>query len=674
MANLKFADTHNMVAFLSKPTESEGFEQIAKTINGEVQLHALVDGKKIIVTEASMRRDLQLEDAEGIDCLPNSTIFEELTRMGAKTTAWNEFSSTMASAIICLATNQKFNFSKYIFESMVRNLDNLSGKFLMYPRFVQVFLNQQLSDLSTHNGIYIAPSHTKKIFGNMRRVGKGFSGRVTPLFPTMVVQNQFELGKDEVVHKELGDSLVRAATTTSSLEAEQDSGNITKTRYKATPNESSSLGTTSGGGPRRQETMGDTIAQTSLKRRVKKLEKKRRSRTHGLKRLYKVGLTARVESSGDEEDLGEDASKQGRRVNAIDADEGITLVNVQDDADKEMFDVDILNCDEVFAEQEVAAKDMNLTVDEVTLAQALETLKSVKSKVKGDVIEEPSVPVSVASASTKVSAATTTTAIIATPRKEILAKRLQAEEQEQFTIEEKATLFKELLVQRRKHFAAKRAKEKRIKPPTKTQQKKIMITYLKNMEGWKHNDLKSKDFDSIKELFDKAFTKVNMFVDFRTKLVEGSSKRAGEELEQESTKKQKVDEDKYTAKFQSLMEVIPDEEEVEINVVPLATKSPSIVDWKIHKEGKKSYYQIVRPDRKSQMYRVFSQMLKSFTREDLKDLYKLVKATYESTRLVEDLDLVLWNDLKAMFEPHVEDEIWKLQQKYKVLIWKLFDC
>ncbi|GKG23012.1 hypothetical protein Tco_0388315, partial [Tanacetum coccineum] len=73
---------------------------------------------------------------------------------------------------------------------------------------------------------------------------------------------------------------------------------------------------------------------------------------------------------------------------------------------------------------------------------------------------------------------------------EELAERLQAEEQEQLTIEQKATLFKELLEQRRKHFAAKRAEKKRNKPPTKTQQKKTMITYLKNMEGWKHKDLK----------------------------------------------------------------------------------------------------------------------------------------------------------------------------------------
>ncbi|GJT83594.1 hypothetical protein Tco_1057936 [Tanacetum coccineum] len=188
-----------------------------------------------------------------------------------------------------------------------------------------------------------------------------------------------------------------------------------------------------------------------------------------------------------------------------------------------------------------------------------------------------------------------------------LAERLQAEEQEQFTIEEKATLFKELLEKRRKHFAAKRAEGKRNKPPTKTQQKKTMITYLKNMEGWKHKDLKSKDFDSIKELFDKALKMVNMFVDFRTELVKETTE---------------VDNDQEAAKINELMEIVPGQEEVKIDAIPLGVKSPSIV---------------------------FSQMLKSFDRKDLEDLYKLVKAKYESTRPVEDLDLVLWNDLKSTF-------------------------
>ncbi|GKA93024.1 hypothetical protein Tco_0815010 [Tanacetum coccineum] len=200
-----------------------------------------------------------------------------------------------------------------------------------------------------------------------------------------------------------------------------------------------------------------------------------------------------------------------------------------------------------------------------------------------------------------------------------------------------------------------------------------MCTYLKNMEGYKLQDLKLKGFDSIQEMFDRAFKRVNTFEDFRKELVEGKEKRAGTELVQENTKKQKVEDDKETAELKQLVEIIPDEKEIAIDAIPLAVKSPSIVDWKIYKERRKSYYQIIRANGKSQMYRIFSQMLKSFNREDLEDLYKLVKAKYESTRPVEDLDLLLWGDLKTMFEPHVEDKVWRNQQDYKVLDWKLYD-
>ncbi|GJV53043.1 hypothetical protein Tco_1448784 [Tanacetum coccineum] len=205
---------------------------------------------------------------------------------------------------------------------------------------------------------------------------------------------QLEDEEDEAIYKELGDSLVRAATTASSLEPEQDIGNITKTRSKATPNE-----TTSGGGPRCQETMGDTISQTrvldlektkttqaneiaSLKRRVTKLKKKISSRTHKLKRVYKVGLSARVESSGNEEDLGEDASKQRRRINAIDADEDITLVNIQDDADNEMFDVNVLNGEDVF----VAGQNENVVEDVVDVVQV--STAAITDNGKGIMIQE----------------------------------------------------------------------------------------------------------------------------------------------------------------------------------------------------------------------------------------------------------------------------------------------
>ncbi|GJX09638.1 hypothetical protein Tco_0199497 [Tanacetum coccineum] len=212
-----------------------------------------------------------------------------------------------------------------------------------------------------------------------------------------------------------------------------------------------------------------------------------------------------------------------------------------------------------------------------------------------------------------------------------------------------------------------------------------MSTYLKNMDGYKHNQLKNNNFDDIQKLFDKAMKKVNTFVDMDTELVEGSevraegseirvegsSKRIGEELEQESSKKQKLEEDKETTELQRLIEVVPDKEEVAIDAIPLATKPPSIVDYKIHKEGKKTYYQISRADGSSKMYLVFSHMLKSFDSEDLETLWKLVKAKHGSTRPKEGYERVLWGDLKTMFDLHVEDQVWRNQSDYRVLDWKL---
>ncbi|GJR60142.1 hypothetical protein Tco_1502304 [Tanacetum coccineum] len=79
-------------------------------------------------------------------------------------------------------------------------------------------------------------------------------------------------------------------------------------------------------------------------------------------------------------------------------------------------------------------------------------------------------------------------------------------------------------------------------------------------------------------------------------MVEGKEKSKETKLAQEITKKQKVEDDKETTEIKKLMEIIPDEEEVTIDAIPLVVKSPSIVDWKIYKEGRKRYYQIIRAD------------------------------------------------------------------------------
>ncbi|GJR57079.1 uncharacterized mitochondrial protein-like protein [Tanacetum coccineum] len=233
-------------------------------------------------------RDLQLEDDEGVDCLPNSNIFEQLTLMGSKTTA----------------------------------------------------------------------------------LEMGFT--------------------DEAVYKVLDDSLMRAATTFSSLEADPDSGNIAKTQSKATPNESSSLVTTFGGGPRRQETMGILLLKIVeiLQTRVLDLEK-----------IKTIQAEEIVSLRGGSRNLNR---KRGQELMGL-KENAICLSNT-------------LTGDEVLAKQVVATKDVNLTVDEVTLAQELAALKSVKSKIKVDIVEEPSVPTSDASKKDN-AATTTTTATISTPRK-----------------------------------------------------------------------------------------------------------------------------------------------------------------------------------------------------------------------------------------------------------------
>ncbi|GJX85989.1 hypothetical protein Tco_0336763 [Tanacetum coccineum] len=142
------------------------------------------------------------------------------------------------------------------------------------------------------------------------------------------------------------------------------------------------------------------------------------------------------------------------------------------------------------------------------------------------------------------------------------------------------------------------------------------------MAGWKPKDLKTKSFANVQELFDKAMKRVNTFIDMDTELV------GGDELEQENEKKQNVDDDQETAELQSMMKIVPDEEEVVVDAIPLATKPPSIIDYKIIKEGKISNYQIIRADGNSK-------------------------------RPEEGYERVLWGDLKTMFEHHVEDAVWR---------------
>ncbi|GJT33381.1 hypothetical protein Tco_0923800 [Tanacetum coccineum] len=355
------------------------------------------------------------------------------------------------------------------------------------------------------------------------RVGKGFSGKVTSLFPVMVTQTPRELTSmdteiplssgptkhvDEAVHKERGDSLVRAATIASSLEAEcqETMGDIiSQTRFENVSKLSNdSLLARVLDLEKTKTTQAEEIV--SLKRRVKKLEQKKRSRTHGLKRLRMVGATARVGSSKEEEVLGEDASKYRRSDNVdtlfrgqdkemLNTGEEVVVVeeinerrNVVDEVAEVIKTAQVSDASEKVSTDSVTTTTKT-TEDDLTLAQAMADLKSTKPKAKGIVFREPG-------------ESTTTISL-----QQLQDKGLSQDKEKRILVE-----------------------------PEKPLKKKDQLM-----------------------LDEEIALKLQQKVDDVQEIVE-------------------VDNDQEAAKIKELMEIIPNEEEVTIDVVPLATKPLTIID------------------------------------------------------------------------------------------------
>ncbi|GKB34665.1 hypothetical protein Tco_0879607 [Tanacetum coccineum] len=175
----------------------------------------------------------------------------------------------------------------------------------------------------------------------------------------------------------------------------------------------------------------------------------------------------------------------------------------------------------------------------------------------------------------------------------LLAERLQTREQEELTDEKKAKLFMEFIEKRRKHFAALRAQEKRKRPPTKTQKRNQMSIYLKHMEiSGKKDENSSKKAEITQD---------------------SSAKRAGDKLESDKSKKQKTDENKEVevdneAKLKKHMVTVKDDD-IAIDVIPLATKPLVIVEYKLIREGIIGHYQLIRADGSFKRYSSMIRML-----------------------------------------------------------------
>nr|GFA37760.1 hypothetical protein [Tanacetum cinerariifolium] len=390
-----------MVTILEKSDAAEGFEQIidflsgsyinhALTVNPHVyiscikefwntavvkhsgdvtRLQALVDKKRIVITKEVVCEILQLNDAEGVICLPNDEIFAFLARMGyekpsTKLTFYKAFFSTRS---------QRFNFSKYIFESLVCNVDS-SSKFYMYPRFIQLIIQNNIADLSKHTNRYISPVLTQKVFANMRRVGKGFSGVETPLFETMLtVRNVAEEEEAQVFAQ--GDDVQEHA-------AEEVATNVVPpTPTSPSPSSlviPSSPPYQSPYPPQPQDAEGSShLFQQEiikLKARVKKLEKLNKVKSSKLRRLKKVRTSQCVQSLDDVENV----FNQGRISVDMDQDEGIELV-VDQEKDVEVEGRHANNQAEIYnIDLDHSSKVVSMQEDDTEVQEAVEVVTTAK--------------------------------------------------------------------------------------------------------------------------------------------------------------------------------------------------------------------------------------------------------------------------------------------------------
>nr|GEV84224.1 retrovirus-related Pol polyprotein from transposon TNT 1-94 [Tanacetum cinerariifolium] len=631
-----FADTHNVVAILEKSDAAEGFEQVIDFLSEsyihyayKVNPHIYISCIKQFWNTASVKRS---DDAEGVVCLPNEEIFTGLAQieyekpstkltfykaffssqwkffihtilqsLSTNRTSWNEFSTIMASAVICLSKGQKFNFSKYIFDSLVRNVDS-SSMFYMYPRFIQLIIQNKVGDLSTHTTHFISPALTQKVFANMRWVGKGFSGVETPLFEGMLVARQpAEEGlvdeqvqvddaftavvKENVVEDVAHDAISSPPPPTilSPLQEPSSPPQQQKSSPQAPPQDAEFptqlqqvLNVCSALSKRVENLENDNAAQkleiVKLKARVKKLEKANQIKSSKLRHLRKVGTSRRVESSADIEDV----FNQGRMIDDMDMDEGIELVK-----DANIAESEGRNATEHAEKQ---AEIYNLDLD-----HSSKVLKVVTA------------------AASQVSAASTT--ILAASATILAAKP---------SIPAAAPIVETAYTRRRKGVIIRDPEEElplktlAESPKVKDKGKGILVETPKPMKKKDQIEMDAEYARKLKEEIDRDHDGFNKDIDWAAT------------MDHKAAKRRKLSEEAQEAEdLRKRLEVVEDEDDdVFIEANPFAQKVP-VVDYQIVLVDNKPRFKIIRADETHQFYISFTTLLKNFNREDLESLWRI---------------------------------------------------
>nr|GEX86944.1 uncharacterized mitochondrial protein AtMg00810-like [Tanacetum cinerariifolium] len=655
---------------------SKGFDQIIDFLNASSIKYALTVNPNIYVS-CIKQFWTSILVKKSIDCLPNEEIFTELSRMGyekpstkltfykaffspqwkflihtilqcmsAKRTSWNKFISSMASAVICLSTGRKFNFSKYIFGS----------------------LNS-------------SPALTQKVFANMRRPGKGFSKVDTPMLEGMIVAQQDDDVANEGAASVFVDDVLAAADeptipsptpTTPPPPPSQDPPSTSQVQPTPPPSPIVQAPSTQQQPPPSQDAEismdllhtlletcitltrrskhleQDKISQApeiaKLKQRVKKLETTNKLKMSKLRRLKKVGTSQRFSISNDT--VMDDISKQGRIIASMDADVDVTLKDVADIAKEVVVDAEIEEMSDVQGRQtesqaqiyqidlEHTDKVLSMQNGELEPVELQEVVEVVTTaKLMTEVVTAASATITVVDTANPV-ALTFTTAPSAARRRKGVVIRDPEETATPSTIIHTEPKSKDkgkgILVEEPKPLKKKEKEDNAVmryqalkrKPQTEAQAINNKMIYLRNMAGFKMDYFKGMKYDDIQKV----------------------------------AKKQKLDQE--VAELKRHLQIVPnDEDDIYTEATPLARKVP-IVEYEIYIENNKPYYKIIRADGSPRLFLSFLSLLMNFDREDLQVLWQLVKERFAYFKPKNFSDDFLLTTLTHMFEkPDVQAQM-----------------
>nr|GEW39167.1 uncharacterized mitochondrial protein AtMg00810-like [Tanacetum cinerariifolium] len=575
------------------------------------RLQALVDKKKVGISEAVIRDVLRLADAEGVDCLPNKEIFTGLARMGY------EKPSTKMTFYKAFFSSRKFNFSKYIFDSLVRNVDS-SSKFFMYPR-----------------------------------VGKGFSGVETPLFEGMLVvqENVVEGIADEQVPD---DTAIVAAQDVVTTAAPEDVlaavlEDTALDAYAALTLRVEHL---------EHEKEAQTLEITKLKTRVKKLERVKKVKAFKLRRLKKVGTSQRIDTSDDIEDV----SNQGRLIVELDRDKGVELMGEKEKTKEDESEVQ--EAVEVVTTAKLITKVVNAASTSVSTASTI--IPAV----------EPNVP---AATPTVVLVTVVYTrkrkgVIIRDPEEEsTLIKHVETKSKDKgkaIMIEEPKPMKKKDQVELDEEYARKLHEElnKDIDWDTAIEHMKQKAKEDKTVQRYQ-----GLSYDDIRPIFKAKFNTNLEFLLKSKEQIEEEENRAitsiNETPAQKAAKRRKLNEEaKKVEDLKQHLEIIPDEDDdVYTEATPLARKV-LVVDYQVILLNNKPRYKIIKADGTHQLYASFITVLKNFDREDSETLWSIVKERFSTSKPNNFSDEYLLTTLRTMFgRPDGQDNLILLVERRYLL-------